>query len=121
MRIAVWHNLPSGGGKRALYDHVRGLVARGHSIEIWCPPTADRNYLPLGSLVPEHILPIEWPVKPRLCDFWQITLEVQQSLAAMDAHCRLCATEINHGGGDIPFANTCPVLCAPSLPTLSSL
>src|SRR5258708_7701650 len=26
MKIAVWHNLPSGGGKRALHDHVRGLV-----------------------------------------------------------------------------------------------
>jgi len=41
MRIAVWHNLPSGGAKRALYDHVRGLVDRGHSIESWCLPTSD--------------------------------------------------------------------------------
>src|SRR5216683_127828 len=63
MRIAVWHNLPSGGGKRALYDHVRGLVSRGH--------------------------------------------EVEHSIAAMDAHCRACAQEINRGGFDILFANSC--------------
>jgi len=35
MKIAVWHNLPSGGGKRALYHHVRGLVERGHRVESW--------------------------------------------------------------------------------------
>ena len=59
MRIAVWHNLPSGGGKRALYYHVRGLVERGHSVEAWCPSTSDRNYLPLSELITEHVLPID--------------------------------------------------------------
>src|SRR6266446_7167318 len=49
VKIAVWHNLPSGGGKRALYYHVRGLVERGHTVESWCPPTADQSYLPSAS------------------------------------------------------------------------
>src|SRR5216683_2521051 len=62
MKIAVWHNLPSGGGKRALYDHVRGLVARGHSVEVWCPPTASRTFLPLDALVREHVVDLAWPV-----------------------------------------------------------
>ena len=57
MRIAVWNNLPSGGGKRALYHHVKGLVERGHHVESWCPPTADRTYLPLSELVEEHVVP----------------------------------------------------------------
>ena len=61
MRIAVWHNLPSGGGKRALYYHVRGLVERGHSVEAWCPSTSDRNYLPLSELITEHVVPIDIP------------------------------------------------------------
>ena len=59
MKIAVWHNLPSGGGKRALYDHVSGLVARGHEVEVWAPPTAHREYLPLGRIVREHIVPLD--------------------------------------------------------------
>src|SRR5689334_18846473 len=58
VRIAVWHNLPSGGAKRALYDHVRGLIERGHHVEAWSPPTIDRNYLPLESLVPQHVVPL---------------------------------------------------------------
>ena len=64
MRIAVWHNLPSGGGKRALHDHVRGLLGRGHTIEAWCPSTADPDYLPLSELIPEHVLPLAWPGTP---------------------------------------------------------
>ncbi len=107
MKIAVWHNLPSGGGKRALYDHVRGLVARGHSVEAWCPPTADRAFLPLTSMVPEHVIDLAWPVPPRRADKWQITLEVERSIAAMDAHCRRCAEAINQGGFDVLFANAC--------------
>src|SRR5216683_3299275 len=60
VKIAVWHNLPSGGGKRALYYHVRGLVERGHTVESWCPPTADVSYLPLRELIPEHTKPFDW-------------------------------------------------------------
>src|SRR5260221_3882931 len=59
MKIAVWHNLPSGGGKRALYYHARGLVQRGHFVEAWCPPTSNRNYLPLGEFITEHVLPLD--------------------------------------------------------------
>ena len=58
MRIAVWHNLPSGGGKRALYEHVRGLIQRGHYVEAWCPPTASQTYLPLSPMIKEHIRPL---------------------------------------------------------------
>ena len=32
MRIAVWHNLPSGGAKRALWHHVQGLVGRKEAV-----------------------------------------------------------------------------------------
>src|SRR5437773_12267925 len=58
MRIAVWHNLPSGGGKRALYEHIRGLVQRGHYVEACCPPTASETYLPLSPMIKEHIMPL---------------------------------------------------------------
>lgn len=107
MKIAIWHNLPSGGGKRALYYHVQGLLARGHTIEAWCPPTADRDYLPLRELIPEHVVRLTWPPKRRLTDFWQVTLAVQQSLSAMEEHCQQCALEINRRGFDVAFANSC--------------
>jgi hypothetical protein len=106
MKIAVWHNLRSGGGKRALYDHVVGLLARGHTLEAWCPPTADREYLPLSPLIPEHVVDLAWPTGG-FSDKFGITSLTARQLAAMDTHCRTCAEEIGRGGFDILFANSC--------------
>src|SRR6266478_2732631 len=98
MRIAVWHNLPSGGGKRALFHQVKGLVKRGHAVKIWCPPTADLGFLPLEHLVRERVLPLGWrdrdaerPVSAVI----QSYRNVVGKLRAMEEHCRRCAEEIN--------------------------
>ena len=115
MRIAIWHNLPSGGGKRALHDHVRGLLARGHTLEAWCPPTADRAFLPLSDLIPEHVVPLDirrparWNLPARLLRPYR---EITGTLAALDAHCRACAEQINAGGFDLLFANSCQLVRA---------
>jgi glycosyltransferase involved in cell wall biosynthesis len=106
VRIAVWHNLPSGGGKRALYDHVRGLLDRGHHVEAWAPPSADRSYLPLTDMIEEHIVPLG-DESYRLTDKLQLTLHINRRLAAMEAHSRRCADEIAQGSFDILFANSC--------------
>jgi glycosyltransferase involved in cell wall biosynthesis len=110
MRIAVWHNLPSGGGKRSLYYHVKGLIERGHTVESWCPSTADRHYLPLDELITEHIIPFNWEPKAAktvvgrlLNNFYNIADKIN----AMDEHCQQCAEEINAGDFDLLFANPC--------------
>jgi len=109
MRIAVWHNLPSGGGKRALYYHVRGLVERGHSVEAWCPSTSDRDYLPLSDLITEHVLPIDIAQKgksgPRAA-LLGLHRDQLREARALDEHCQRCAEEINRGDFDILFANS---------------
>lgn len=74
---------------------------------MWCPPTADFQFLPLAPLVPEHVVDLDWPVPARRTDKWQITLEIKRSVAAMDAHCRRCAEAIDRGGFDVLFANSC--------------
>jgi glycosyltransferase involved in cell wall biosynthesis len=110
MRIAVWHNLPSGGGKRALYSHVKGLVERGHQLEAWCPPTADRTYLPLGELIEEHVVPLDWQsghYRGRIKRLLAPSRVMMHQIDAMDAHCRECADAINAGGFDLLFANSC--------------
>jgi glycosyltransferase involved in cell wall biosynthesis len=110
MRIAVWHNLPSGGGKRALYYHVRGLVERGHSVEAWCPSTSDRNYLPLSEFITEHVLPIDIPRRDKSVALRRLLGALHGDelcqAKALDEHCQKCADEINRGGFDILFANS---------------
>ena len=104
MRIAVWHNLPSGGGKRALYYHVRGLVERGHSVEAWCPSTSDRNYLPLSEFITEHVVPID--IRQRSNFVAKLPGDELRQAKALDQHCQRCAEEINRGDFNILFANS---------------
>jgi glycosyltransferase involved in cell wall biosynthesis len=118
MRIAVWHNLPSGGGKRALHQHVRGLLARGHVVESWCPPTADQSYLPLSDFIPEHIVPAT-PCR----DSWQRGLRNVLALrtynmrrvAEVDEYARRSAEEINRRDFDVLFASTSLDMAASSI------
>ncbi len=109
MKVAVWYNLPSGGAKRALNDHVRGLVARGHSVEAWCPPTADPTYLPLSEVVPEHVVPAT-PLNGGARYGWSNLLALRTynllKVREIDEYARQCAAEINRGDFDVLFANT---------------
>lgn len=107
MRIAVWHNLPSGGGKRALYHHVKGLVERGHHVEVWYPSTADQSYLPLNTLAQEHMVPLDWQYASGAEEVLRYYRRLRNNLRALGSHCRICGEQIEEGGFDILFANSC--------------
>lgn len=110
MKIAVWHNLPSGGGKRALYHHVKGLLERGHTVESWCPPTADQTYLPLSESIKENTVPLAQEPRKRFGPTNQLLspyYKVVDKIRIMDEHCQQCAAEINRGGFDVLLANPC--------------
>ncbi|MCC6488902.1 MAG: glycosyltransferase family 4 protein [Candidatus Hydrogenedentes bacterium] len=100
MNIAVWHNLKGGGAKRALYEQVKGLVARGHQVQTWCPDTADLDYLPLSEFGPRNVLPLPRSEASGLSG----TL---RALKSMDDHARSCADSINRGGFDVLLAYPC--------------
>lgn len=51
MKIAVFHNLPSGGAKRALYNLVRCLAKAGHVLDAFIPSTADESFCSLRDIV----------------------------------------------------------------------
>ncbi len=118
MRIAVWHNLPSGGGKRALYDHLRGLVARGHHVEVWCPPSADTTFLPLSEFLAEHVVPLSWPsaaVRTGLRGLIAEYRDIPSRIRLMDQHCTRCAEQMSAGSFDLLFANSCRFFRVPSI------
>jgi glycosyltransferase involved in cell wall biosynthesis len=116
MRIAVWHNLPSGGGKRALYYHVKGLRERGHTLESWSLGSADHAYLSLRTLVPEHVVPLDWQRKVsnnRWGKLINLYLNATSYMKLVDKACRECARQINAGGFDLVFANSCAGFAMP--------
>jgi glycosyltransferase involved in cell wall biosynthesis len=51
MKVAIFHNLPSGGAKRALYTFSKFLTKSGHTVEVFVPSTANESYLPLEDVV----------------------------------------------------------------------
>lgn len=120
MRIAVWHNLPSGGGKRALYGHIRGLVARGHEVEAWCPPTADHSYLPLSEIVTEHVVPLRpgnkvWLDPASLGKFGRLRWNTWARLRSMERHSRECARQMDDKKFDLLFAANCILYHTPPI------
>lgn len=110
LKIAVWHNLRSGGAKRALYEQVKGLTLRGHHIEVWSPSTADMSYLPMGEFAEEHVLPFEWQPPGqagRIENIMYSYRSIASKMAAMERHCQACVKEIEAGEFDVLFVNPC--------------
>lgn len=116
MRIAIWFNLPAGGAKRALYTHVKGLVGRGHHVEAWCPPAADRSFLPLSSLIAEHIVALDcgeppwWPPGRRAA-----LANPRPLMDALLQHSKLCAAAMARGSFDCYLAMTCQYFGSPPI------
>lgn len=107
MKIAIWHNLSTGGGKRALYSHVEGLVVRGHELQGWTL-SERHDYLPLSGLLSERIVPPGWrphtPRSPGGRAYGAYHNRVAR-LQAVREGCRRCAAEIDRGDFDVAFVH----------------
>jgi len=53
MNVAIFHNLSSGGAKRALYTFSKFLNKSGHALNVFVPSAANESYLPLRDVVSE--------------------------------------------------------------------
>lgn len=106
MRIAIWHNLPSGGGKRALYYHVKALLEAGHYLEAWTTDMSSETYLPLQELITEHRKPLKEKIQATL-KIKNTLKQEQRKIALMEEQCQTVAKEIEIGGFDLLFASSC--------------
>jgi glycosyltransferase involved in cell wall biosynthesis len=106
MKIAVWHNLPSGGGKRALYNHVKVLVESGHQVEAWTTDMSSNDYLPLSDLIVEHRLSVQSDFQQALTQQNPIK-RIQAQISIMQEHCKKCVMQIESERFDMIFSNSC--------------
>jgi glycosyltransferase involved in cell wall biosynthesis len=112
MRIAIWHNLPSGGGKRALYNHIKALKERGHYIEGWTTDYASQDYLPLSDIIKEHSKPITKNLQ-KLNKTKSPIRRTLKTINLLKKHCKECVEEIEREGFDLIFANSCGLTYMP--------
>lgn len=118
MKIAIFHNLTSGGGKRALEEYCRMLYKRGHALDLFIMDTADETYLPLDRYINSKKV---FSVKGKgffglpeynersLFSGWKwlwALLRIKRTQAIM-------AEDINKGGYDLAFIAGCIYTQAP--------
>lgn len=121
MKIAVWHNLPSGGGKRQLYYHIKGLIEQGHYVESWCTSTAaSSDFLPLSDLIKENVVPLDG-FSPKFNHTFRNKSTVKSLINAMERHCQKCAEQINSKGFDVLFINACAFLRTSSIAEFATI
>lgn len=55
MRIAIYHNLPSGGGKRALFEMTKRLTQR-HEVDVYTLSCAEHDFCDLRPYCRKHLV-----------------------------------------------------------------
>lgn len=115
MRIALFHNVPSGGAKRAIYEWVRRLTP-DHGVDVYSLTSADHEFCDIRPFVREHHIS-EYLPRPvfrsplgRLNQWqrWRDLRDLTQ-LARNTARC------IDRSEYDVVFAHTCQYTHAPLL------
>ncbi len=115
MRIALYQNLPSGGAKRAVYEWVRRLAAE-HTIDVYSLSTADHSFCDIRPFASKYKI---YEFSPR--GLFQSPLgrlnQMQRwrDLGNLDQLQQKIAEEINTGGYDVFFANTCAFTFVPAV------
>lgn len=62
LRIALYHDLPSGGAKRTVHAQVSELARRGHRVECFVTSAAEEEFLPLRGVADRvHVIDVPPP------------------------------------------------------------
>ncbi|WP_321421865.1 glycosyltransferase family 4 protein [uncultured Methanobacterium sp.] len=113
MKIAVFHNLPSGGAKRALYNHVNYL-AKHHEVDVFVPSTANEDYLPLKNIADDiKIFPVKNTRIGILLSSLKYYFHDQISLIDLEKTQKQMADNINSGDYDIVFCEQDQFIVSP--------
>ncbi|MFN8625146.1 MAG: glycosyltransferase family 4 protein [Candidatus Binatia bacterium] len=107
MRVALFHNVPSGGAKRVIYEWVRRLSVR-HQIDVYTLSTADHAFCDVRPFVRRHLV---FPFGPRTVfrrpwgrlNPWQRWRDLNE----LTRIGRVIADRINHGGYSVVLSTTC--------------
>jgi glycosyltransferase involved in cell wall biosynthesis len=121
MRIAVYHNLCSGGAKRVAYEHCRALVAAGHVVEVY-EPAAEPGFCDVTEVASAvtHIH-CPWREVPPSHGWRKLGVGLANCLLMPDGYRRLAAmqrklaAQLDRGGYDLVYVHHDIYETAPSL------
>lgn len=115
MKIAIYHNLPSGGAKRALYEVVRRL-SQSHTLEVFNPSTANRTFCDLKPFVAqEHVFEYH-PLKLFQSPFGRLNqFQRWRDIFRMDRLAASIAAQVDAGEFDVVYVHPCMWTQAPAV------
>lgn len=115
MRIAIYHNLPSGGAKRALYEEMKRMAGR-HTLDVYTLSTANHEFGDIRPFADRHRI---YPFAPRPVlnsPFGRLNPAIRlQNLRRLQGLERQVAADIDAGGYDVVFVHPCQVENSPSV------
>jgi len=115
MRIVVYHNLPSGGAKRAVYEWTARLAAR-HNIDVYTSSCADHAFCDIRTLVEQHHV-FDFAPRALFASPWGRLNQLQRwrDLGELTRISRVIACNVNRAGYDVVFAHPCRYTVIPAL------
>jgi glycosyltransferase involved in cell wall biosynthesis len=107
MRIAIFHNLPSGGAKRVVYEWMR-LLARTDSLDVFSLSTADRHFCDLAPYAANQYV-FEFRPRRLFRSPWGRLNQLQRWRDLLDLGniARQVADRVDAGRYDVVLTNTC--------------
>lgn len=118
MRIAIFHNLPSGGAKRHTYEQVKELKRRGHYLEEFALSTANLEFMSLRPYVEDvHVFELKWkPLRhyrvPAVGPYLHL-IQNYVNLQNLRQVSRRVAHSIDGAGFDVVLVKDCMFTIAP--------
>lgn len=107
MRIAIFHDLPSGGAKRSLYEWTRRLSV-SHSIDVYTQSTSDSSFCDLQPFANKHRVFPFTPSRLFKTPFGRLNqFQRWRDLNRLKTLNRQIAHEIDSQGYDVVFAQPC--------------
>lgn len=103
-----------------MVEMVKGLVDRGHTVDEYCPQTADLSFLPLRGIarrtvvLPYRPLGVARTRVPFLTPFIT-TARLAWDLLVLRSVCQKAARSINHTDYDVVFTHDCQLAYAPGI------
>ncbi len=115
MKLAIYHNLPSGGGKRALHEMARRLAAR-HELNIYTLSTAEHDFCDLRPYCAQHNVFSFRPLPLAQRPFGRLNQGIRSlDLLRLEKVQRRIAAQIDQGGYDVVFVHNCQYSQSPGL------
>jgi len=115
MKIAIFHDLPSGGAKRTLYELVKRL-AQNHCCDVYTLSTADHSFCDLRPWVAQHNIYDYTPNMLFNSPLGRLNpAQRVRDLIRLDRLHRQIAADIDRQGHDVVFVHPCQWTQAPPL------